>query len=118
ALDDDGPQGAAGAVLPAQRAAPAVVVRQVVVGLVPGVGPRGEVGERELARLAGPARLPPGLVDRGRALGEHVRRAAAHDPSVAEQCDPAEAGLGRAAEDELGPAGPNRLGPDRAGETV
>src|SRR6185312_2227799 len=84
----------------------------------PGVGPEGEVGERELARLAGPARLRPGLVDRGRAGGEHVRRATAHEPAVAEQRDPAEAGFGRAAEDEFGAAGPNRLGPDRAGVTI
>src|SRR5829696_9783786 len=105
--------GGAGSNLVGGLAQPTVVVPHVGVGLLPRPRPEREVGKRELARLArAPGRLP-GLLHRGRQLGEHLRGAAAHDPAIAEAGGAPQGRLIMAADDQLRPALARRRRPDR-----
>src|SRR5216683_1757678 len=82
------------------------------------VRPEREVSQRKFARLARPAGLLPDLVDRAAQLGEHLRRAATHDPAVDEAGHAAEAGRAEGADDQLRPALTHRRRPDRAGQAT
>src|SRR6201994_2991867 len=97
------------------RAHEGVVALEVGVGRLAGVRPQREVGQRELAGTALAPGVLPGLIDRGRGLGEHVGGAAAHDPSVADPGRAPESGLALATDDQLGSVRAGGSGPDRPG---
>src|SRR5215218_4986766 len=103
----------AGSDLVGELAKPTVVVLHVRVGLLPRPRPEREVGKRELARLTrAPGRLPR-LINRPRQLGEHLRRAATHDPAIAEAGGAPQGRLIMAADDQLRAALARRRRPNR-----
>src|SRR5579875_3156901 len=101
--------------LPGHVAEESVVPQQVAVGGLAGIRAEGEVGQRQLARPARFASFLPGLVDRSGALGEHLRRAATHDPPVSETHGPAGRGRTVTADDQLRAARAGRWRADGLG---
>src|SRR5215211_6493423 len=105
--------GGAGSDLVGDLAQPTVVVPHVRIGLLPRPRPEREVGKRELARLARAPGSLPRLLHRGRQLSEHLRRAAAHDPAIAEAGGAPQGRLIMATDDQLRPALARRRRPNR-----
>src|SRR6185437_348478 len=84
------------------RVDPAVVVAQVPLRVLVGVGSEREVGERGLARRVLAAGRGPGRLDLLDGRGELGRIAAAHDPAGAVLGGPPERGIGAPADQQLG----------------